>query len=399
MTERGVPIELPTRRSGHFDPPAELATLREQQPVCPLRFADGHVGWIVTSYELGRKVLMDPRFSVSPPRLVVGELLTSDVATPGVVIGLDPPDHTRVRRLQTAYFTLRRVSELRPALERIVAERIDTMKASGSPADLVREFALPFPSLAICEVLGIPHEERPRFEVPHDAAFDPAHSDAERNEAWTEFQRFAADVAQRKRTCPGDDLLSEVVATGELSDEELIGVVEQLVSAGHHTTASQLALSTFFLLADRARWEGLQAALAEDPAAIEPAVEELLRYLTLLQIGAFTRTALEDVELDETVIRTGESVSVSLAAANRDAGRFPEADRFDPARDASGHLSFGYGRHMCLGQHLARLELQVGLLGLLQFFPDLSLAIPADEVRLHPGEHVIHGVYELPVTW
>ena len=399
MTESIAPIRVPTRRSGPFDPPDELAILREQRPICPLRFADDHVGWLVTSYELARKLLMDSRFSVNPPRLVVGELLTPDIASPGVVIGLDPPDHTRIRRLQTGYFTLRRASELRPVLERVVTERIEAMKASGPPSDLLQGFALPVPSLAICEMLGIPHSERVRFEEPHDAAFDPAYSDEKRKTAWLEFRRFAAEIAESKRTSPGDDLLSEVVSTGELSDEELIGIVEQLVSAGHHTTASQLALSTFFLLADRARWESLRAAVADDPAAIEPAVEELLRYLTLLQIGAFTRTAVEDVELGETVIRAGESVSVSLAAANRDSARFPEADRFDPARDAGGQLSFGYGRHMCLGQHLARLELQVGLLGLLSSFPGLSLAVPADEIRLHAGEHVIHGVYELPVTW
>jgi cytochrome P450 len=273
------------------------------------------------------------------------------------------------------------------------------MRAAGPPADLVQEFALPVPSLAICELLGIRHEERVRFEGPHDAAFDPARSDAERNAAWSEFLGFASEIAERKRASPGDDLVSRVVASGELSDEELVGVVEQLVSAGHHTTASQLALSTFYLLADRARWERLRAAVADDPRAIEPVVEELLRYLTLLQIGAFTRTALEDVELGGVVVRAGESVSVSLAAANRDPARFPEPDTFDPARNAAGHLSFGYGRHMCLGQHLARLELQVGLLGLLASFPGLALAVPADAIPLHDGAHVIHGVHELPVTW
>lgn len=394
-----APIELPTVRPGPFDLPEELGELRERRPIAPLRFSDGHVGWLVTSNELGRKVLMESRFSVLPPRVPVGEVLASDLPGPGVVMGLDPPDHTRVRRLQTGYFTLRRAAELRPSLEQIVAGRLEAMAAAGPPLDLLHEFALPIPSLAICDMLGIPHEERARFEGPHDAAFDSQLSDEERDASYEEFRRFTAEIAERKRTTPGDDLLSDVVATGELSDEELVGVVEQLISAGHHTTANMLALSTYFLLADRPRWEALRAAIARDPAAIEPAVEELLRYLTLVQVGAFTRTALADVELGGVLVREGESVLVSLAAANRDPAKFPDADDFDPERDAHGHLSFGYGRHMCLGQHLARLELQVGLLGLLTTFPTLSLAVPADEVRLHDGRNLLAGVYELPVTW
>jgi len=392
------PIDLPTLRAG-VDPPPELGELREREPVRPLRFSDGHVGWLVTSYQLGRKVLMDSRFGVRPPRLPVGELLESDLPRPGVMIGLDPPDHSRVRRLQTGYFTLRRAAELRPSLERIVAGRLEAMAAAGPQVDLHQIFALPIPSLAICDMLGIRHDERHRFEHPHDVAFDSERSDGERDAAYQEFLSFVREIADRRRADPGDDVISEVLATGELEDEELPGVVEQLISAGHHTTANMLTLSTYFLLADRSRWEALQAAVGEDPAAIEPAVEELLRYLTLVQVGAFARTAHEDVELGGVVVRAGQSVLVSLAAANRDPAKFPNPDRFDPGRDANGHLSFGYGRHMCLGQHLARLELQVGLLGLLTTFPTLSLAVPAEEIRLHDGRNLLHGVYELPVTW
>jgi cytochrome P450 len=392
-------MELPTERSGPFDPPAELAELRERGPVCPLTFSDGHDGWLVTGYELGRKALMDARFSVMPPRLPVGEVLESDQSRPGVVMGLDPPDHTRVRRLQTGYFTLKRAAGLRPGIEQIVAGRLEAMAAEEPPVDLLQVFALPIPSLAICDMLGIPHDERHRFEGPHDAAFDSERTDEERDAAYKEFLGFVREIAERKRTNPGDDLISEVVATGELTDEELPGVVEQLISAGHHTTANMLALSVYFLLAERDRWESLRAAVAVDPAAIEPAVEELLRYLTLVQVGAFTRTATEEVDLGDAVVDAGQSVLVSLAAANRDPARFPDPDRFDPGRDATGHLSFGYGRHMCLGQHLARLELQVGLLGLLTSFPTLALAIPAEDVRLHDGRNLLHGVYELPVTW
>jgi cytochrome P450 len=217
----------------------------------------------------------------------------------------------------------------------------------------------------------------------------------ERAAATSAFSDFAHTVIEAKRTSPADDLLSELVLKGELTDTELVGAAMMLFSAGHETTANTLALSTFFLLCDRSRWDALRA----DPSSIAGAVEELLRYITIVQTGAATRTALEDVDLNGTTIRAGESVCVSLAAANRDPARFTDPDRFDPSRDANDHLAFGHGRHMCLGQHIARLELQIGLAGLMRRFPTLSLAVPAQDVQLYHGDHQLYGVHELPVAW
>jgi cytochrome P450 len=403
-------IRLPTTRTSLFDPPPELAALRESEPVCRLAFTDGHTGWLVTRYEDARAVLLDARFSVRPFRFAVGDTLDSiaredrhgpevthaiSALRAGAVLTLDPPDHTRLRRLQTGRFSVARVAEHRPAIEGIVAELLDALEQAARPADLVELYALPMPSLALCHLLGIPFEARGEFEGPVTVMEEPHASHADRAAATVEFAEFADRVIEQTRAHPGDDLVSELLAAGGLTESELAGVVMQLVSAGHHTTGNMIALSVFFLLADRARWE----ALAADPTALPGAIEELLRYLNLVQTGSFARTALEDVEVGGALVRAGESVIVSLAAANRDPSRFPDPDRFDPSRDAAGHLAFGFGRHMCLGQHLARLELEVALGGLLRRFPGLSLAVPPGEVPMFHGDHPLYGVHEIPVRW
>lgn len=400
-------LRLPTVRGNRFDPSPQLSELRGRTPLCRLRFPDDHDGWLVTSYELSRAVLADQRFSMKPDRSAVPDSIEamgggdpeyrrcmSDIET-GTVVAQDPPQHTRLRRLQTSYFTVRRVREQRTVLEEIVSQRLAAIEAAGPPVDLVPEFAWPIPSLAICHMLGIPYEERERFESPHETFSDP-HADAlARQAGLIEFYRYAHELIERKRVTPGDDLLSELIAAGELTDAELIGVATQLISAGHHTTANMIALSTFFLLAERSLWERLREHREFVPAA----VEELLRYLTLVQTGAFARTATEAVEIGRTRIEAGETVWVSLAAANRDPAHFPLPDRFDIDRDAAGHLAFGHGRHMCLGQHLARFELELALLGLLERFPTLALAVPDDEVALYHGDHQLYGVHALPVVW
>jgi len=378
--------------------------LRDQQPVCRLQYPDGHVGWLVTGYALARKVLADSRFSLKPERPVVGDpeksaayrQATADSPIyAGAVGALDPPAHTRIRRLQTGYFTVRRVNEHRASIERIVGGRLDAMKRAGPPVDFVQEFALPVPSIVICELLGVPPSDRHEFEHPTAVLQDPDATNEEKIAAMHTFCDYCQRVVEQKRVHPTEDLLSELVATGELTDDELTGIALQLFDAGHETTASMLSLSVFALLCDRDQWEMLRA----EPSLIENAVEELLRHLTLVQLGAFTRTALEDVELDDLVIKAGESVTVSLTAANRDPARFADPDKLDFHRDAVGHLAFGHGRHMCLGMHLARLEMQVGIAALIERFPTLRLAVSADEVPLESSERFLYGVRQLQVAW
>jgi cytochrome P450 len=202
-------------------------------------------------------------------------------------------------------------------------------------------------------------------------------------------------AVELKRTDPADDLITELVAGGEFSDDELVGMGMFLIGAGHHTTANQFALGLFALLTDRAQW----TTLLEDRSLVDGAVEELLRYLTILQLGTSTRTATEDVQVGGGVIRKGDHVAVSLLAANRDPRAFAEPNCLDLRRGARGHLAFGHGIHMCLGQHLARMELQVGFAALLDRFPGLRLAAPLASISMHPPDADVYGPNQLPVRW
>ncbi|WP_320669007.1 cytochrome P450 [Patulibacter defluvii] len=400
----GEPIELPSARSDPLEPPAALAALRERSPVCRLRFADGQVGWLVTGYALGRALLVDARFRVADGVLPLGdhavlaEIERIEQAMPesaGVLIGLDPPQHTRVRRAAARHFTVRAVRERAAAIERIVAERLDAMVAAGPPADLFTAFALPLASGSICAMLGVPDGDRERFERPSAVLVDPRADAAAKRRALAAFSAYCRQVTAAKRAQPGDDLLSAIVAAGELDEAEIAGLARQLFEAGHETTASMLAVGVFALLRERSRWQALRA----DPTLVDGAVDELLRYLSIVQLGSFSRTASEDVALGAVTVRAGEKVVVSLPAANRDPERFPDPDLLDLGRDAAGHLAFGHGRHVCIGQHLARLELRIGLRRLLERLPGLALDVPAEQVRFHGGEHLLLGVAALPVRW
>lgn len=398
------PIDLPSERVDPLDPPPALRALRERGPIWRLRFSDGQLGWLVTSYSLGRSLLVDGRFSVGTfvqplgdPE-AIAETDRIERAMPeqaGVLIALDPPQHTRIRRAAASYFTVRSVTEREGDIARIVAELLDAMEAAGSPVDLVTAFALPLSSFTICELLGVPHGDRERFEHPSAVLADPGADAEEKRAALVDFSAYCRQVVARKRSAPTDDLLSDLIEKGELTEDEIVGLARQLFEAGHETTATQLGLSAFTLLRDRAGWE----ALREDPARIDAAVEELLRYLSILQMGTFSRTATEDVELGGVSVKKGEKVVVSIPAANRDPEKFTDPERLDLGRKAGGHLSFGHGKHMCFGQHLARLELKVGLRGLLARFPNLDLAVPAAEIRFVAGDRQLYGVETLPVGW
>ncbi len=394
----GEPISRPTVRARPFEPPEGLTELRAERPLSPLRYPDGHVGWLVTSYALARKVFADPRFSMFPLRRAVGPVLEESRryrGIPGALLHMDPPQHTRVRRLKAGYFTVHRVGEHRDVVERVVADCIDAMEEAGPPVDLVEMFARPVTELLLCELLGIPASERHVFHRLTEVDTDENASQEVRDANREEFLAYSRAMVQRKRAEPGDDILSDLVRRDDLTDDELAGTaMVTLFEAGHETTATMLSLGVFALLTNRSRWEALRA----NPSLIGTAVEELLRYLSIFP-DAFTRTAVEDVELDGTVISAGQSVTVSLAAANRDPEKFPNPDELDLTRDSQGHVTFGQGRHMCLGQHLARLELRIGLSELIRRFPTLRLAVPTAEVPFHGDERIIYGIRGLPVTW
>ncbi len=385
----------PTARATPFDPPPGL-TGDGTEPVRRMRYPDGHTGWLVTGHPEARSVLSDPRFSAR------SEFKRAPVARPGIdpfygvpalpgwLVDMDAPGHTRLRRMLTGRFTARRMRELRTRIEALVEELLDTMERDGGPADLVRAFALPVPSVMICELLGVPTAQRPAFQHHTEVLFSLTSSAADAAGAMEELYVLLRRAAEGGTDDGGDGLIAALAADAD-DPEEIAGIGTLLLTAGHETTANMLSLSVFALLSH----PGAREELLADPAG--NAVEELLRYLTIFHFGV-PRTPLEDVELAGHLLRTGESVTVSLSAANRDPRAFEDPDRLDLSRRTAGHLAFGYGVHQCLGQNLARMELAVALPALLRRFPALALAVPAEEVPLGLDMGV-YGVRRLPVTW
>ncbi|MET9919639.1 cytochrome P450 [Streptomyces sp. NPDC006435] len=378
-----------------FDPPAGLTALSDE-PVRRMRYADGHLGRLVTGHAAARAVLADPRFSSRyefmhmpvPVEGVSGELPPAPV---GDIIGLDAPEHTRYRRLLTGRFTVRRMRRLTEQVERFTAECLDAMEQAGPTADLVEAFAQPVPALMICELLGVPYTDRERFRDQVATIFDQTADVEAKGTAYAELIQYLDELVIAKRAEPTDDLLSELTAS-DLTDEELAGIGGLLLAAGLDTTANMLGLGTFALLSNPDQL----AALRADPELAGQAVEELLRYLSVAD--PLVRSALEDVEVEGRLIRAGESVTVSVQAGNRDPHKFPDPDRLDIHRRATGHLAFGHGIHQCLGQQLARVEMAVAFPALLARFPGLRLAVPPQEVPLRARAN-IYGVISLPVTW
>jgi cytochrome P450 len=400
---KGLSME---RDAGPFDPPRHISELRAARPVSPLVFPDGHEGWLVTGYEAARQLLADTRFSsrqdiglLHDPFVIPGmpdmPVDTEPSPTmPGVFIAMDPPDHTRLRRKLTGAFTVRRMKQLEDRIHEIAERQLDEVARMTPPVDLVKEFALPVPSLVICELLGVPYTDRDNFQVNSGRFLDTSLPFDEKMAAIGALTGFLAELVTNKRANPGDDLLSDLARDEDLSIEELTGVAFLLLLAGHETTANMLSLGTFALLEHPAQL----AALRADPDLMPGAVEELLRYLSVVDIGSIYRYAIEDIELGGETIREGSTVVVASLAANRDPERFEDPDTLDIHRNARGHLSFGHGIHQCLGQQLARIEMRAGFAGLLRRFPTLRLAIPAAEVKLRTNMR-IYGVHELPVTW
>ncbi|MGV9595749.1 cytochrome P450 [Streptosporangium sandarakinum] len=386
------PLTFPMTASGPFDPAREILAMRGERPIARVRYPDGRLGWVVTRYPTIRAVLADPRFSARQ-ELRGSPFSAAEIppALPGMFIGMDDPDHARYRRLLTGQFTVRRMRRLAARVERIAEEQLDRMEAAGPPADLVREYAAPVPALVICELLGVPYDYRERFQadVTEMTRQDAAQEDRQR--AMTDVGRHLGELVRRKRAEPADDILGGLVTNGGLTDEELTNIAFMLLGAGFDTTTNVLGLGAFALLLNPGRIPALT-----DPETADGAVEELLRYLPV--VPGTIRAALEDVEVEDVLVRAGESVMVSLPGGNRDPERFPDPDTLDLTRSATGHLAFGHGVHQCLGQQLARVEIRAGFSALFRRFPDLRLAVPPEKVPLR-DDMIIYGVHALPVTW
>ncbi|MET9295006.1 cytochrome P450 [Streptomyces sp. NPDC003077] len=395
-TERPFPTERPA--GCPFDPPAAFAEARAEHPISRLRYPDGHLGWVVTGLEAARGVLGDIRFSSQPPGKrspVIGPEDAPDpsVLPKGMFVNTDPPEHTRYRRLLSKHFTVRRVQEMRPRVQELTDGLLDAMERDGGPVDLVEAFAKPLPTLVTSDLLALPEAERPQFREHVDVLFSLSSTGDEMARALTGVNAMLNELIAAARANRGPDLLGRLVAETELTDEELFGVSLMLLIAGLETTTNMLALGTYALL----RHPDQLAALRADWSLIDGAVEELLRYLSVVQVGPI-RVAAEDFTFEGQPIRKGEVVTVSLPAANRDPLGFADADTLDIRRAATRHVAFGSGPHQCMGHHLGRLELAVGYESLLRRFPGLELAVPVEEIG-NREMMVTYGVHALPVKW
>ncbi|WP_412538311.1 cytochrome P450 [Longispora sp. K20-0274] len=390
---------LPTERDHPLDPPpAVLALHTDEGPVSPLDFPNGRRGWLVTGFDEVRAGLIDPRlsavgrFELNPVRkLDLSEEELENLRRPSLLT-TDPPEHTRLRRMLTGLFTVRRMRALTPRIEQIVADHLDAMAATDGPVDLVSALAMPVPSLVICELLGVPYADRALFQGLTSTLLRLDSTGEQVTAAGEGLREYMSGLVRAKRTTPDDGLLSELLdAEDTLTDLEAAGTGLLLLIAGHETTANMIGLGTFTLLSQPERW----AELREHPELVEQAVEELLRYLTIVHFG-LPRTAVEPLTIGGRDIAAGEPVLLHLSAANRDPAQFDGPEFLDFHRESVRHIAFGYGVHQCLGQQLARNEMAVVFRRLIERFPGLRLAVPAEEVPMRT-DMAIYGVHRLPV--
>ncbi|MEV6623361.1 cytochrome P450 [Amycolatopsis sp. NPDC051106] len=389
-----------TRAAGcPFDPPPAARALQDEAPLARVRLWDGSTPWLVTRYAEQRALLADPRVSADITRSGYPSPAPLPKGGTGIsFILMDNPEHARLRKMVTAPFTIRRVAAMRPAVQKIVDDLLDELLAGPKPVDLVEAFALPVPSLVICELLGVPYADHGFFQENSKLIIRRDAQPEERAAGHQALVGYLDRLMGEKLAAPAGDLLSGLarrVDAGELSRTEAAQMGVLLLIAGHETTANMIALGTLALL----EHPGQLALLREsdDPALVASAVEELLRYLNITHNGR-RRLALEDIEIAGETIRAGEGLIMANDLANRDPAVFPGGDRLDLTRDAHRHVAFGFGVHQCLGQPLARLELQIVYGTLYRRIPTLALATDVGRIPFkHDGS--VYGVYELPVTW
>ncbi|MFC4587667.1 cytochrome P450 [Sphaerisporangium corydalis] len=403
MSESG-PQEYPFRSQAPLEPPEQWERLRQECPVAPIRLASGDQALLLTRYEDVRQVLSDPRFT---RRLDAEDAARVTANASGGVFGVASGGlaggggeaHQQWRRLVGRAFTAKRVLAMRPRVEAMAGRLVADMVERGSPADLVAGLGFPLPVWVICDLLGVPDADRDRFAYWSDTMLSMTRYGQEQiDAAQEEFAGyFRAHIAAR-RADPGEDLLSELIAIvdaadGRLTETVVLGTGQGLLVAGHETTANMIGKMAAMLLADRSRWERLCA----DPSLVRPAVEEVLRFDANPGFG-MPRYLTEDLQVGGRTLPRGSTVVCSMGAANRDEGAFEHADAMDLGRTPNAHLAFGVGPHSCLGQALARTELQAVLEVLLRDLPTLELAVPPGALARREGL-LVGGLRQVPVSW
>lgn len=400
-TEADLPA-MPAPRAAHCPllPPAEFADWRERPGLRKaMNLFLGQPAWVASRYEDIRAALTDPRLSAKTiPEAMTPTGEDNDAAV--LFPRTDDPEHNRLRRMLTRDFTVRRAKEMAPEIQKLVDGFLDDIIAAGPPCDLVRDFALPVPSLVICLLLGVPYEDHDHFQQHSSGALDTRTTEEYKVASIMAMFGYINELLQRKKQEPGDDLLSRLmhdnVANGEMSVATAAMTGFIMLQAGHETTASMIALGTLILLQNPEAMTRLRET--DDPVLGLKIVEELLRYLTIVHSGLVDRVAIEDMEISGQLIRAGEHVLMNLPGGNFDTAFVEDPERFDIERSARGHLAFGYGVHQCIGQNLARTELLIALKTLARRLPDLRLAVPEEELRFM-NDQAIYRLEALPVTW
>jgi pentalenolactone synthase len=371
-----------------------LGTLRAEGPITKVRTRTGDEAWLVTGYEEARSVFADERFGRSHPTPDTAPRLSNSALLGGPLgdYATEKVAHDRMRRLLAPAFSARRMQALSGRVRHLVDDLLDRMAEHGPPADLHTELSVPLPIQVICELLGVPYEDRDRFRAITEGMADL--TDAGRSAAaQAELQEYSRGIVMAKRDDPGEDVYSDL-ATAGLPGDQAAMLAAALLFAGHETTVSRIDYGVVLLLDNPAQLE----ALKRDPALAPATVEEIVRVAAPSEHG-LVRYAREDVDIEGITIRAGEAVVVTVAAANRDELAYADPDRFDIARDSGNpHLGFGYGIYYCLGAGLARVELRAVFGTLFQRFPTLRPAVPLEELTTRPN-HLTGGLTELPVTW
>ncbi len=394
---------FPMRRCP-FAPPPEYAEIRKNEGLSRVTMPDGSLAWIATRYDDVRAILGDSRFSTVPstpgyPFIAPARAALLKNEFPPTIIRMDSPQHTKYRRMLSKEFMVHHIEAMRPELQQTVNTLLDEFIAKGSPADLFEDFALTVPTTVISRMLGVPYEDRDFFQERSKAKLDLTADPEVPIRAGAEMREYLDRLITEKMVHPGNrsDLISRLVMSqvvpGHMTREEALATIELLLMGGHETTANMIALGTLSLLTNPDQKD----ALVADPSLVRNTVEEMLRFHTIVHYNG-PRVAMEDVEVGGTLIRKGEGVLALITAANRDPKAFADPDKFDIHRPALHHVAFSYGVHQCLGQPLARAELQIVFSTLFQRLPTLRLAVPVEEIKFR-YDAFVYGVDTLPVEW
>lgn len=406
-TDDASPRSYPMPRSCPMRPPDQYAELRAGAPLAKITLPSGRTAWLITRYEHVRRFLSNRNVSTSrqhPNFPFYLPLSRKVVDVNASLMSLDPPEHTVLTRMVIPEFTHKRTQELRPRVQKIVDEHIAMMLDGDRPTDLVEALGRPVTSQVICEVLGVPYQDRELFQSTSKVMASRHSSSSERYEADAMLRGYLSDLvaarakeAEQPGAVPGDHLIGRVIAKNKekrvLREEDIAALCLSLLSAGHETTANVISLGTVLLLEHPEQLATIRA----DPARTAGAVEEILRHTSITDPSGL-RVALADIEVGDMVVKAGDGVVVSTAAANWDDGVFAQPENLDFDRDARQQLAFGHGIHRCIAQNLARVELEIVFTTLFARIPGLRLAAPVEELSFKEGA-LLYGIHTLPVTW